>query len=72
MGFHLNIFATAEANYVKFGIQLGFAKAHHKIILTDKSGRGNVLGSREAPRYLAAPLEFSCRTHRHNADVLHN
>jgi len=30
-GFPFNISATAEASDFKFGIQLGFAKAHHNI-----------------------------------------
>jgi len=30
-GFPFNITATAEASDFKFGTQLGFAKAHHKI-----------------------------------------
>ena len=35
-----NISATAEANDFKFGMQLGFAKAHQKIIPREKSGCG--------------------------------
>jgi len=31
LGFFFNISATAEASDFKFGMQLGFAKAHHKI-----------------------------------------
>ena len=49
-----NISATAEASDVKFGTQLGFAKAHNKITPTGKSGGGlrlgelqNMLGSTE-------------------------
>ena len=34
MGFPFNISATAGANDFKFGAQLGFAKAHHKITCT--------------------------------------
>ena len=30
-GFPINMSATAGASDFKFGIQLGFAKAHHKI-----------------------------------------
>ena len=33
-----NISATAEASDFKFGTQLAFAKAHHKIIPGGKSG----------------------------------
>ena len=29
--FHFNIYTMAEARDFKFGTQLGFAKAHHKI-----------------------------------------
>jgi len=36
-GFHFNITATAEASDFKFGTQLRFAKAHHKITLRGKS-----------------------------------
>jgi len=34
----------AEASDFKFGIQLGFAKAHHKITSIGKSGHGLALG----------------------------
>jgi len=34
----------AEASDFKFGVQLGFAKAHHEIIPGGKSGRGLGLG----------------------------
>jgi len=46
-GFPFNIFATAEASDFKFGIQLGFAKAHHKITPRRKVGGG--LGLKEIP-----------------------
>jgi len=36
--FPVNISATAEARDFKFGIQLGIAKAHHKITPRGKSG----------------------------------
>jgi len=42
-GFPFNISATAEASDFKFGTQLGFAKAYHKIPRRRKSGRGPVL-----------------------------
>jgi len=32
LDFPFNIFATAEASDFKFGMRLGFAKGHHKII----------------------------------------
>jgi len=37
-GFPFNISATAEASDFKFGVQLGFAKAHHKITSRGKVG----------------------------------
>jgi len=37
-GFPFNIFATAEASDFKFGMQLGFVKAHHKITRRRKVG----------------------------------
>jgi len=36
----------AEASDFEFGMQLGFAKAHHKIIPRGKSGGGLGLGER--------------------------
>ena len=53
-GFSFNISATAEAVDFKFGTQVGFAKAHHKITLKGKSGGG--LGLGELPNILG----FSC------------
>ena len=44
MGFSYNIFATAGASDFKFGAQLGFAKAHHKITRRRKGGGGPGLG----------------------------
>jgi len=43
-GFPFNISATAEASDFKFGTQLGFVKAHHKITPRGKSGGGLWLG----------------------------
>jgi len=37
-GFPFNISATAEASDFKFGVQLGFAKPHHKITPRGKVG----------------------------------
>jgi len=37
-GFPFNISATSEASDFKFGTQLGFAKAHHKITPRGKLG----------------------------------
>jgi len=45
LGSPINISATAEASEFKFGLQLGFAKAHHKITPKGKSGRGTGLGN---------------------------
>jgi len=43
-GFPCNISATAEASDFKFGMQLGFADAHHKIPPSRIRGRGPLLG----------------------------
>jgi len=43
-GFPFNISATAEASDFKFGTQLEFAKAHHKITPRRKGARGSGLG----------------------------
>jgi len=51
--FSFNICATAEAKNFKFGVQLGFAKTHHKI--TPKGKMGVVL-ARGAPQYLGVSL----------------
>ena len=56
MGFPFNISATAEASEFKFGMQLGFAKAHHKITPRRKSGCGPGLG--ELLKILGSPLIF--------------
>jgi len=53
-GFPFNITATAEASDFKFGTQLGFAKAHHKITPRGKSKRG--LGLGELPKIFRVPL----------------
>jgi len=45
MGFPCNISATTKASNCKFGVQLGFAKAHHKITRRIKVGHGPGLGS---------------------------
>jgi len=54
--FPINNFATAEASDFKFGMQLGFAKAHHKITPRGKSGHGPGLG--ELPKIRRSPLIF--------------
>ena len=43
----------AEASEFKFGVQLGFAKAHHKITPRGKEGRGPKLG--ELPKIWGFP-----------------
>ena len=50
MGFPFNVSATAEATDFKFGTQLGFSKAYHKIPPRGKSGAG--LGLGELPNIL--------------------
>ena len=55
--FPFNIFAMAEASDLKFGTQLGFAKAHHKITLRGKSGHG--LGLGELPKILGFSYNIS-------------
>jgi len=52
-----NISATAEASDFKFGMQLGFAKGHHKITPREKSGRGHGLG--KLPKILGFPFNIS-------------
>ena len=55
-GFPFNISATAEASDLKFGIQRGFVKAHHKI--TPKEKRGSLrLG--ELLKILGFPYNIS-------------
>jgi len=46
----------AEASDFKFGTQLAFAKAHHKITPRGKSGPG--LGLGELPQFWAPPIIF--------------
>ena len=52
-----NISATGKASDLKFDMQLGFAKAHHKITPREKSGRGPRLG--ELPKILGSPFNIS-------------
>jgi len=56
-GFPFNISATAKAIDFKFGTQVGFAKAHHKITPRGKSGHG--LGLGELPKILGFPYNIS-------------
>ena len=46
----------AEASNLKFGTQLGFAKAHHKITPIGKSGVG--LGLGELPNIFGVPYNI--------------
>jgi len=56
LGFPFIISATAEASDFKFGTQLEFAKAHHKIAPRGESGHG--LGLGELPNILGSPIIF--------------
>jgi len=49
--------ATAEDSDFKFGIKLGFAKAHHKIEPRKKHGRRPGVG--ELPKILGFPVNIS-------------
>jgi len=55
--FSYNISATVGASDFKFGTQLGFAKAHHKITPRGKSGYG--LGLGELPKILGFSYNIS-------------
>jgi len=54
--FPFNISATAKDSDYKFGKQLGFAKAHHKLTPTGKRGRGPGLG--KLPKILGFPFDI--------------
>ena len=56
-GVLLNICATAEGSNFKFGIQLQFAKAHHKTMPRGKKWAWP--WAREAPKYLEFPFNIS-------------
>jgi len=55
--FVIYISATDEAGDFKFGTQLRFTKAHHKITPRGKRGRGPGLG--ELPKILGFPFNIS-------------
>jgi len=55
-GFLFNIYTMAEASVFKFGTQLAFVKAHHKITPRGKSWRGLRLG--EFLKILGSPIIF--------------
>jgi len=56
LGFPYNISATAWASDFKFGTQLGFAKAHHKITRKRKAGYGP--GLRKLPKIWGFPCNI--------------
>ena len=57
MEFPFNISTTTEGSDFKIGRQVGFAKAHHKILPRIKSGRDHKLG--ELPKILRFPINIS-------------
>jgi len=56
--FPCNIFATARTSDFKFGAQLGFAKAHHKITRRRKAGHVPGTWASGAPQNLGVPLQY--------------
>jgi len=54
--FPFNISAMAEASDIKFGTQLGFAKAHHKI--TPRRKVAVTLGYGSSPKFWGSPIIF--------------
>ena len=57
LGFAYNIFATAGASVFTFGMQLGFGKAHNKIICRRKGRYGPGLG--DLPEIWGFPFDIS-------------
>jgi len=55
-GVPFNICTTAEASNFKFGLQLGFAKAHHKNHNQRKKRAWPC--ARKAPKYLGLPFNI--------------
>jgi len=51
------VIASLKASDFKFGMQLGFAKGHHKITTREKRGRGPGLG--KLPKILGSPFNIS-------------
>jgi len=70
LGFPFNISATAEASDFKFGTELGFAKAHHKITLREKSGGGLGLGS--FLKFWGDPIIFLQRLGLATSNLVHS
>jgi len=60
LGFPINICATAKVSNFKFGMQLAFAKAHHK---TTPRGKVGVAWpwAKEAANNLEFPFNISAR-----------
>jgi len=56
LGLPYNISATVGASDFKFGAQLGFVKAYHKITRRRKGGHGP--GLRELPKNLGFPFHI--------------
>jgi len=56
LGFSYNISATAGASDFKFGSQVGFAKACHKVTRRSKGGHGP--GLRELPKIFRFTLQY--------------
>ena len=59
-----------EAREFKFGIQLGFAKAHDQITPIGKSG--GALGLQELPKILGFPIIFLQRLGLGMSNLVHN
>jgi len=57
----------AEASDFKFGIQLGFARAYHKITPIGKSRCG--LGLGELPKILGFPYNISATAEASNFEI---
>jgi len=57
LGFAFNNYTIIEASDFKFGTQLEFAKAHHKITPIGKRGHGLGLGS--APQFCGSTSIFT-------------
>jgi len=64
------ISARAGASDFKFGAQLGFAKAHHKITRRRKDGHNPGLG--ELPKFGVYPSMFTKRLKRATSNLVHS
>ena len=63
-------FCTAEASDFKFGAQLGFAKAHHKITRRRKGGHGTGIG--ELPKIWGFPSIFTQSLKLATSNLVHS